>query len=115
MKFHHVLFAVSLGAIGTTSFADHPFNAEEGFNGHPQIPSGAVTRGDVRTSVMGAQRDGSLYWIGDYPAAGPLVQGSKLSNSRDQIKAELRAWQKNPVTPDGIRFIPGEVGWTEAR
>jgi hypothetical protein len=40
---------------------------------------------------------------------------AKLSNSRDQVEAELRAWQTTPVTPDGLRYVPGEIGWVEAR
>jgi hypothetical protein len=27
------------------------------------------------------------------------------------VKAELAAWQSNPVTPDGYRFLGGEVGY----
>lgn len=119
MKFRHLLLAASLGAVASTSFASqlyHPSNAEEGVTFLPLHQSGGLTRDQVRTNVMGAQRDGSLSWISrGYPGTYPLVQGPKLSKSTDQVKEELRAWQKNPVTPDGMRFMPGEVGWTEAR
>jgi hypothetical protein len=119
MKFRHVLLVVSLGAVASTSFATqlyHPSNAEEGVTMLLLHQSTGLTRAEVRTNVMGAQRDGTLSWISrGYPGTYPLVQGPKLSNSRDQVEAELRAWQKNPVTPDGMRYVPGEIGWVEAR
>jgi hypothetical protein len=119
MKFRHVLLVASLGAVASTSFATqlyHPSNAEEGVTFLPLHQSGGLTRDQVRTNVMGAQRDGTLSWISrGYPGTYPLVQGPKLSNSRDQVQAELRAWQKNPVTPDGLRYVAGEIGWVEAR
>jgi hypothetical protein len=119
MKFHHVLLAASLGVFASTPFATqlyHPSNAEEGVTFLRLHQSGGLTRDQVRTNVMGAQRDGMLSWISrGYPGSYPLVQGPKLSNSRDQVEAELRAWQTTPVTPDGLRYVPGEIGWVEAR
>ena len=117
MKLPILLLVASLGAVATTSFADvyHPSNAEEGVILHP-LPSSSLQRADVQTNVMGAQRDGTLSWISrGYSGTYPLVQGPKLSNSRNQVEADLRVWQKNPVTPDGKPYVPGEIGWGEAR
>jgi hypothetical protein len=119
MKFRHIVFAVSLGAIASTSFATqlyHPSNAEEGATFLPLHQSGGLARDQVQMAVMDAQRDGTLSWISrGYPGTYPLVQGPKLSNSRQEVEAELRTWQKNPVSPDGLRYVPGEIGWVETR
>ena len=119
MKFRHIVFAVSLGAIASTSFATqlyHPSNAEEGVTFLPLHQSGGLTRDQVRTNVMGAQRDGTLSWTNrGYPGAYPLVQGPKLSNSRGQVEAELRTWQKSPVTRTACATFPVKLaGWKRA-
>jgi hypothetical protein len=33
------------------------------------------------------------------------------SRTAEQVRAELEAWKRNPVTPDGLRQINGEPGW----
>ena len=51
----------------------------------------------------------------------PWGIGSLKASSRKRaawlkpVEADLRVWQKNPVTPDGMRYVPGEIGWVEAR
>lgn len=29
----------------------------------------------------------------------------------EQVRAELEAWKRNPVTPDGLQQINGDIGW----
>lgn len=115
MKFRHIL--ILAGAVATSAaFADvyHPSNAEEGVALHPDHASG-MTRAQVNTSVMGAARDGTLSWISrGYPGTYPLVAGPNLSKSRQQVLDELAAWQRNPVTFDGLREVGGELGWVGA-
>ena len=31
--------------------------------------------------------------------------------TRDQVRAELEAFKRNPVSADGSRFVGGEAGW----
>ena len=31
--------------------------------------------------------------------------------TRDQVRAELEAFRRNPVSADGSRFVGGEAGW----
>lgn len=116
MKFRHILFVA--GAVATSaSFADtyHPSNAEEGVAIHQQHAASDLTRAQVNTSVMGAARDGTLSWISrGYPGTYPLVAGPNLSKSRQQVLGELAAWQRNPVTSDGLREVGGELGWVGA-
>jgi hypothetical protein len=117
MKFRHILFLA--GAVAASaSFADtyHPSNAEEGVSLHQEHASSGLTRAQVNTTVMGAQRDGTLSWISrGYPGTYPLVAGPNLSKSRQQVLGELAAWQRNPVTFDGLREVGGEIGWADAR
>ena len=54
MKFRHIVFAVSLGAIASTSFATqlyHPSNAEEGATFLPLHQSGGLARDQVQMAV----------------------------------------------------------------
>lgn len=118
MKVRQILI-VAAAAVASTSFASemyHPSNAAEGVTLYPQHISGNLTRAQVNTAVMGAQRDGSLTWIGrDYPASNTMVPAPSLSKSREQVLGELSAWQRNPVTADGVREVRGELGWVNAR
>jgi len=43
------------------------------------------------------------------------VPAPSLSKSREQVLGELSAWQRNPVTADGVREVRGELGWVNAR
>lgn len=119
MKLRQILLAASLGAVATTSFGTqlyHPSNAEEGVSLQPQHLTGGVTRSQVQTNVMGAQREGTLSWISrGYPGTYPLAQGPSLNKSREQVLSELREWQRNPVSADGMRDMGGELGWVEVR
>lgn len=120
MKVRHILLTVGLAAIASTSFAGelyHPSrSAEEGVVLHPNHSTSGLTRAQVTTNVMGAQRDGTLSWISrGYPGTYPLVSGPNLRKSRQQVLDELAAWQRNPVTPDGMRDVGGELGWVHAR
>lgn len=116
MKFRHILFLA--GAVAASaSFADtyHPSNAEEGVSLHQQHAASGLTRSQVNTSVMGAQRDGTLSWISrGYPSRYPLSAGPMLSKSRQQVEDELRAWKANAVTSDGMLEVGGEIGWVNA-
>ena len=76
----------------------------------------AVSRQAVESTVLAAQKDGSLYWISrGYPATYPLVPGLKLTKTRQQVLDELQTSKRNPVTSDGLRDIGGEAGWVNAR
>lgn len=93
----------------------HPSNPEEGaklrFDHMP-----ATSRAAVEQDVMAAQRDGSLMWISrGYPARYPLQVGPTLKNTRSQVVDEMERWRLNPVTPDGLRMVQGELGWTDAK
>ena len=114
------LVAIALAAVGATSHAEelfHPNNSEVGVAIHPNHPNtdSGLTRAQVLTQVMGAQRDGTLTWISrGYPPRYPLSSGPALSKTREQVENELRAWKANPVTSDGMLEIGGEIGWTNA-
>lgn len=93
----------------------HPSNPEEGaklrFDHMP-----ATSRAAVEKDVLSAQGDGSLMWISrGYPARYPLQAGPALKNTRAQVVDELKRWQRNPVTPDGLRMVQGEVGWVDVK
>lgn len=112
MKTSHLALAAALtGVAGMAVAADlyHPSpSQEEGMRFEPQHLNQGASRAQVRTNVMGAQRDGTLYLISrDYPATDPLVKGPILTNSREQVQSELRAWRKNPVGADGMRDLGG--------
>lgn len=119
MKLRNIaIAAASLGLVASASFASelyHPSNAEEGWTLHPNHMTSGLTRAQVNTSVMGAQRDGTLTWISrGYPARYPHVSAPTQGKSRGQVLEELRIWQANPVTADGLREIGGEAGWMPA-
>lgn len=73
------------------------------------------TRADVVRDVQRARQNDTLRWVGDYPratvgtwTAAALSAGTAVS--RDSVRRDLQAFQQNPVTPDGYRFINGEIG-----
>ena len=108
------LATVSAGTSATELY--HPSNAEEGVRFQPDHMSGKTSRIQIYQSVMGAQADGSLHWIGrEYPPNYTLVQAPRLGKSRQQVLEELRQWQQRSVSADGKRDLGGEIGWTEAR
>lgn len=43
--------------------------------------------------------------------AGLTTHAMPSTVTRAQVRAELEAWRKNPVTADGWREVGGEVGW----
>ena len=118
MKVCHLVFAASLGIVASASFATelyHPSNAEEGVSLHPNHVSSGLTREQVNTTVMGAQRDGTLTWISrGYPPRYPHAAGPSLTKTSEQVQQELRMWKGNPVTADGLREVGGELGWIPA-
>lgn len=112
MKVRTLTAAVALAATGTISFGTqlyHPGNAEEGMRFEPQHLNSGTLRGQIQQNVMGAQRDGSLYWSSrdDLPTYPP-VGGPKLSSSRQKVLDELRQWNKNPASGDGKRDLGGD-------
>lgn len=119
MRIHNFVATLALATVSAGTFATelyHPSNAEEGVRFQPDHASGKTSRTQVYQSVMGAQADGSLYLISrGYPPSYPLVPGSKLGNSREQVLGQLRQWQQRPVSADGKRDLGGEIGWTEDR
>ena len=44
-------------------------------------------------------------------AADPSTEASAKGKTREQVKAELMEWQKNPVTADGYRYVNEEIGY----
>lgn len=120
MKFRTAVLVASLAASATASFATSVYHAspsqEEGVSLAPDHLGNAVTRQAVESSVLTAQKDGSLYWISrGYPATYPLVPGPKLTKTRQQVTDELQSAKRNPVTSDGMRDLGGEAGWVNAR
>jgi hypothetical protein len=115
-----VLVALAISAAGASAFANelfHPNNSEVGVAVHPNHPTtdSGLTRAQVLTQVMGAQRDGTLTWISrGYPPRYPLSGGPALSKTRAQVEEELRAWKANPVTADGMLEVGGDIGWVNA-
>lgn len=120
MKIRYLVLTAALAGIGNWAMATqlyHPsISQEEGSKFEAQHLINRTSRTAVQQSVMLAQRDGTLSWISrGYPASYPLVQGPSLSKSRQQVQEELRAWQRNPVGQDGMRYVGGEAGWVDAR
>ncbi len=76
----------------------------------------AVSRQAVESTVLAAQKDGTLYWISrGYPGTYPLVPAPKLTKTRQQVLDELQSAKRNPVGRDGVRDMGGEAGWVDAR
>lgn len=79
-----------------------------------QMPS-AKSRAEVHREVLAARQDGTLGFVGDYPKTlnapngANTLAGSKLT--REAVKKELQAFQRNPVTADGYRYVGGEIGY----
>ncbi|CAN7659300.1 hypothetical protein LJR129_005179 [Acidovorax sp. LjRoot129] len=120
MRIRTAIFVASLAAFATTSFATSVYHAspsqEEGVSLAPDHLGNAVSREAVAGTVVAAQKDGSLYWISrGYPATYPLVQGPKLTKTRQQVTDELQAAKRNRITSDGMRDLGGEAGWVNAR
>jgi hypothetical protein len=120
MKTSHLVLAAALAGVASTSMATqlyHPsVSQEEGVKYEAHHLTGGTSRNTVQQSVLLAQRDGSLHWISrGYPPTYPLVKGPSLNKSRQQVQDELRAWQRNPVSADGMRYFGGELGWVDAR
>ncbi|MBO1011488.1 MULTISPECIES: hypothetical protein [Acidovorax] len=119
MKIRTAILVASLAAFATASFATSVYHAspsqEEGVSLAPDHLGNAVSRQAVESTVLAAQKDGSLYWISrGYPATYPLVPGPKLTKTRQQVLDELQAAKRNPVTSDGMRDLGGEAGWVNA-
>lgn len=120
MKATYLVFAVAIAGIGSAATATQLYHAsasqEEGSKFEAQHLVNGASRASVQQGVLLAQRDGTLHWISrGYPARYPLVPGPSLSKSREQVQEELRAWQRNPVASDGMRYVGGELGWVDGR
>lgn len=120
MKIRTAVLVASLAASATASFATSVYHAspsqEEGVTFAPDHMGNAVSRQAVESTVLAAQKDGSLYWISrGYPATYPLVKGPQLTKTRQQVLDELQAAKRNPVGRDGVRDMGGEAGWVDAR
>ena len=94
MKVRTAILVASLAASATASFATSVYHTspsqEEGVSLAPDHLGNAVTRQSVESTVLAAQKDGSLYWISrGYPATYPLVPGPKLTKTRQQVLDEL--------------------------
>ena len=119
MKVRTAILVASLAASATASFATSVYHTspsqEEGVSLAPDHLGNAVTRQSVESTVLAAQKDGSLYWISrGYPATYPLVKAPVSTKSRQQVLDELQAAQKRPATANGVRDLGGEIGWVEA-
>lgn len=79
-----------------------------------QMPS-ANSRADVTREVLEARQNGTLGFEGDYPKAWNTAQGGATDRTstvtRESVRQELRAFQRNPVTADGYRYVGGEIGY----
>ncbi len=79
-----------------------------------QMPS-AKSRIDVEREVMTAAKNGTLGFAGDYPKVWEIAKGGTTdvasTLTREAVKQELRAFQRNPVTADGYRYVGGEIGY----
>lgn len=80
-----------------------------------QMP-GANSRADVERELAAAKQNGTLGFVGDYPKAWETAKGGSSTNgvstvTRESVKQELRAFQRNPVTADGYRYVGGEIGY----
>ena len=120
MKVRTAILVASLAASATASFATSVYHAspsqEEGVSLAADHLGNAVSRQAVESTVLAAQKDGSLYWISrGYPATYPLVPGPKLTKTRQQVLDELQSASRNPVGRDGVRDMGGEAGWVDAR
>lgn len=120
MKLRTAVLVASLAASATASFATSVYHAspsqEEGVSLAPDHLGNAVSREAVASTVVAAQKDGSLYWISrGYPATYPLVQGPRLTKTRQQVTDELQSAKRNRITSDGMRDLGGEAGWVNAR
>ena len=105
MKVRTAILVASLAASATASFATSVYHAspsqEEGVSLAADHLGNAVSRQAVESTVLAAQKDGSLYWISrGYPATYPLVPGPKLTKTRQQVLDELQSAKRNPVTSD---------------
>lgn len=79
-----------------------------------QLPS-ANSRAEVEREVIAASKNGTLGFVGDYPKAWNTAKGGAMDSTstatRESVKQELRAFQRNPVTADGYRYVGGEIGY----
>ena len=42
---------------------------------------------------------------------GPAAVVARIAGLVEQVRAELAAWKRNPVTADGLRQVNGDPGW----
>lgn len=79
-----------------------------------QMP-GALSRADVERDVLNARQNGTLSYVGDYPASWAVTKGGPAPThsalTRESVRQELQAFLRNPVTADGYRFVNGEIGY----
>lgn len=77
--------------------------------------SNTTSRADVAREVTNARQNGTLTYVGDYPASWAVAKGGSVPTdsglSRETVRTELQAFQRNPVTADGYRFVSGEIGY----
>jgi hypothetical protein len=120
MKVRTAILVAGLSLAASGAFASSVYHAspvqEQGTVFIPSHLGNSVSRDAVHTSVLAAQKDGSLPWISrGYPATYPLVKGPTLTKSRTQVLQELETARRNPVSADGMRDMGGEAGWVNAR
>lgn len=96
----------SQAAFATSGFT--PSNNESSGQFHPIQSS--KTRAEVKQELEAAKRDGTFVYSGEATIV-PQVEAPRGALSRDAVKSELRRWQKNPVTADGYRQVPGGPGF----
>ena len=106
--------ALAAASLASTAFAADEFapaNNELGVKIHPAHPvPSTMTRAEVKAKLNEARADGSFLDTGDDPDYPHPVGGQGKAKTREQVKREYQAWRANPVTPDGFRQIPGDVG-----
>ena len=117
----NILSVALVGAFVAPAFASGtPYASEQGeatYSGPMpgdvihQMP-GAKSRAEVVREVQLVRQNDTLRWVGDYPKNATVASANTGSTaSRDSVRRELQAFQQNPVTADGYRFIGGEIGY----
>lgn len=112
-------FAAPAFAAGNTDYVSERGEATDSgpMPGSKQHMPSAKSRADVEREVLNARQNGTLTFVGegDYPASWAVAKGglapSNSALSRESVRKELQAFQRNPVTADGYRFVDGEIGY----
>lgn len=114
-KLTAIAVLTSLGSVSFASELYHASNAEEGAVLRSDHMATGLTRAQVQSDVLAAQRNGTLTWISrGYPPRFPIVSAPTLTKTREQVLQEFNQWKMRPVRPDGSYLVPG-VGWEDLR